>query len=519
MEYIQLKGELFENVQLNHIFRDSKTFVDATPKLDPDSIIKEYNSRKKDKSFNLNEFIQNNFIFPQLAEKETKFKDSLPTGSMLDYTQTLWSDLYRDPDSQDVENTSLIPLPYAYVVPGGRFREVYYWDSFFSLLGLLKSGQIELAKSICDNFAYLIDKVGHIPNGNRLYFTGRSQPPVFAMMISVVSKYVGKDFYKKYLSALEKEYAFWMDGTDSLNKEGESYRRVVKLDDNCILNRYYDDNAGPREEAFVEDTKLAELYPKLEREQLFKDLRAGAESGWDYSSRWFRDYKNIETIRTTEIIPVDLNSILFYVEKTLAAWMKKERNIKKTLYYELKAKQRKEAIQKYCWDSKKQFYFDYCFTENKKTESWTLAAAFPLYFKIARKEQANHVAKHLESKFLRRGGLITTLAETGQQWDSPNGWAPLEWIAIKGLNKYGHENLSNEIKLRWCNMCRDIYNNTGKMYEKYNVVSCTYGGGGEYDPQDGFGWTNGVVLDLLLEKEPAFKIAKYFSRNKVPDFA
>ena len=130
----------------------------------------------------------------------------------------------------------------------------------------------------------------------------------------------------------------------------------------------------------------------------------------------------------------------------------------------------------------------------------TLAGVFPLYAKTATSKQAASVAKILEEKFLKSGGLVTTLEDTGQQWDSPNGWAPLQWIAIEGLRNYGYHQLANEIKKRWVNVTVDIFKETGKLVEKYDVANAGKGGGGEYPLQDGFGWTNGVLAALLNEK-------------------
>jgi len=167
-------------------------------------------------------------------------------------------------------------------------------------------------------------------------------------------------------------------------------------------------------------------------------------------------------------------------------------------------------MQKNCWDEEKGFFFDYCATDKEKTGTWSLAASFPLFFGIATQEQADRVATHLKDRFLKIGGLVTTLTEgSGQQWDSPNGWAPLQFVSAKGLENYGHKELANEVKKKFTDMTRHIYQKTGKMLEKYNVCNPDEpGGGGEYELQEGFGWTNGVTIKFLKEQEKENKNQK-----------
>ncbi len=158
---------------------------------------------------------------------------------------------------------------------------------------------------------------------------------------------------------------------------------------------------------------------------------------------------------------------------------------------------RKNAIDTYCWNEENGFYFDYDYVASSQKASLTLAATFPLYFKIASASQADKVAALIEKYFLQAGGLITTTKTTKQQWDAPNGWAPLQWIAVTGLKNYGHKELAEKIAKSWMSINEKVYNNTGKMMEKYNVVATDLlAGGGEYEAQDGFGWTNGVYLAL-----------------------
>jgi alpha,alpha-trehalase len=264
-----------------------------------------------------------------------------------------------------------------------------------------------------------------------------------------------------------------------------------------LMNRYWDENETPRPESYREDVELAH-QSKQNANMLYRHLRAGAESGWDYSSRWFADGKSFDTIHTTDIIPVDLNCLVFHLEQLIVeAYVLKNEN-KKTTQYNLTAQKRKEAIQRYCWNGATGFYFDYDVAAEKQKQPLSLAGVAPLFFKIATEEQAYKVADIIKNKFLQPGGVVTTLENTGQQWDFPNGWAPLQWMTIKGLENYGLNDLAREIAQRWIKLNDDIFQRTGKLMEKYNVVDTHLeAGGGEYPGQDGFGWSNGVLLALI----------------------
>jgi alpha,alpha-trehalase len=166
--------------------------------------------------------------------------------------------------------------------------------------------------------------------------------------------------------------------------------------------------------------------------------------------------------------------------------------------YQLLADKRKDAIQKYCWNNEQGFYFDFDFAESRQKKLLTLAGTYPLFLKMASEEQARRVATSIRENFMKPGGVVTTLTVTGQQWDAPNGWAPLQWITITGLENYGHTKSASEIANRWIRLNNDIFKRNGKLMEKYNVIDTNIeAGGGEYAGQDGFGWTNGVLLALI----------------------
>jgi alpha,alpha-trehalase len=488
-------GELFKEVQLKAIFPDSKTFVDCTPVLAPELILEAYRCEKDKPNFDLKAFVLQNFKLPAAPAANFTSDTSL---TVTEHINRLWPLLTR----QAIHDfSSRIDLPNPYIVPGGRFREIYYWDSYFTMLGLQESGAHELIEQMVDNFTFLIYSVGHIPNGNRSYYTTRSQPPFYALMLKMLSEIKGEQIWQVYGPALKKEYAYWMDGSATLAEDQPAYRRVVRLPDGSVLNRYWDDCPDPRPESYIEDLATARFSPQ-DSKVLFRHIRAAAESGWDFSSRWFADGQTMETIHTTDIIPVDLNALLYHMEQTLAHIAGLEQDEGQAQHYKEQAQKRRKALLKYCWCDRERFFMDFDFVTRHHTPAFTLAACFPLFFQLALPKQANCVAEKLSKDFLKPGGLLTTLTYTHEQWDAPNAWAPLQYISIQGLRNYGHRELAEKIKQNWIQLNIEVYKTTGKLVEKYNVEDpYSEAGGGEYPLQDGFGWTNGVLLKLMSEKE------------------
>ena len=197
---------LFEDVQLQKVFVDGKTFVDCIPKTSMNEILIAYEKEKQADGFDLKQFVLTHFEPPKAFAADVQTASSVEQ-----HIEQLWDVLTRQPDEA---GGSLIPLPNAYVVPGGRFGEVYYWDSYFTMLGLHASGRFEMIENMVKNFAHLIHSTGFIPNGNRTYYLGRSQPPFFSLMVQLLASIKGKEVLMEYLPALEKEYAFWMNGKE-----------------------------------------------------------------------------------------------------------------------------------------------------------------------------------------------------------------------------------------------------------------------------------------------------------------
>jgi alpha,alpha-trehalase len=495
-------GPLYQAVQLAPLFDDSKTFVDARPLLPPTLIAAQYARLRADTGFSLRAFVAERFALPRAPETAYRTDSSL---TMEAHIRALWPLLTRGPPPDSTaEPSSLIPLPRPYVVPGGRFREIYYWDSYFTMLGLVASGRTDLVKDLLDNFASLIARFGHIPNGNRTYYLSRSQPPFFAAMIGLYARATDTARAVPYLAALETEHAFWMDGAGRL-KPGEALRRVVRLPDGSVLNRYWDDRPEPRPEAYRHDYALAQALPEGRREAFYRNVRATAESGWDFSSRWMRDPPDLGSLETTDLVPVDLNSLLYHAERLIASLRRvrgRPGDLDAARAFEAAALARRRALLAAAYDTAGGFFYDVRWrTGERVTDRPTLAAAVPLYFGLATPEQGRAVAARLERDFLRPGGLVTTLVATGQQWDAPNGWAPLEWMAIEGSRRYGRADLADTVRARWLAVNRHTYTATGRMMEKYDVEELgRRAGGGEYPAQDGFGWTNGVALALAAQE-------------------
>lgn len=481
-------GPLFQDVQMAGVFKDSKTFVDCTPNSSAEDLVAMYEEFKGQKDFDINRFVEDNFQLPTIPEK-----GKVEEKPFFEHLNGHWDYLTREGQTTAQEST-LIPLPHQYVVPGGRFREIYYWDSYFTMIGLGVSGRTDLIKSMLDNFSHVVETIGYIPNGNRTYFLGRSQPPFFGAMIYLYAQLTDKATAVAYIEALQKEYDFWMDGAEQLSDDNPTNRRVVKVGE-YVLNRYYDDVHEPRPESYREDVELAHGMDEETSKQLFLDLRAACESGWDFSARWFAEGNDFTTIRTSQILPVDLNSILYHTEIVLSELYLEAGDDQASKDYLKKAENRYNAINSIFWNAEASMFMDYLWTDQAFTGRISAASFYPMYFKVAQQNYANEQTPVLLRELKNDGGILTTPYFSGQQWDAPNGWAPLQWVAAAGLKHYGFQEEAGQIKEAWLNVNQKVFSTTGKMMEKYDVADTTLlAGGGEYPTQDGFGWTNGIAL-------------------------
>lgn len=492
---------VFTAVQAAAVFEDQKFFADAVPRTTPAQVEAAFARQRAQPGLDLRRFVEAHFVLPAQAAGT----DIVHRASLRAHIDALWPLLTRrSPTPQP--HDSLLPLPHPYVVPGGRFREVYYWDSYFTMRGLAESGEDTLSRQMLDNFAHLIDTWGHIPNGNRSYYLSRSQPPFFSHMVMLEARNDPR-LPTRYLRQLRREHAFWMDGADGL-APGQAHRRVVRLADGSLLNRYRDDRDTPRPESFLEDrtTAAASTRPAAE---VWRELRSGAESGWDYSSRWLDDPMRLDSIRVSSRVPVDLNSLLHHLESTIAAACGQAGDRACAREFDLRADARAAAVERHLWHASGGYYGDLDLHDGRVRAQLTAAALFPLHAGIAAPERARRTAAAVRTQLLRPGGLVTTAIDSGQQWDAPNVWAPLQWIAVDGLRRYGEDALAREIAAGFIGNVQALFAREHKLVEKYDADGALQGGGGgEYPLQDGFGWSNGVVLALLalypdLEQAPA----------------
>ena len=483
-------GQLFRDVQLAQIFPDQKTFCDLIPTEPPARIRSEYAAQKGLPGFSLARFVAAHF-------------SAFPTGPVVmpapagesaqSYIAGLWNVLEESTGTVNPA-TSLLQLPHPFVVPGGRFREMYYWDSYFTMLGLEADGRNDIAENMVSDFAYEIDRFGHVPNGNRTYYLSRSQPPFFSEMVDLIAQHDGPSAYQRYLPELAREYAYWMEGSDRVSA-GSAYRNVVRLRSGVVLNRYWDARGVPRDESYREDVTTASMTTRPAAD-VYRNLRATAESGWDFSSRWLGDGVHLTTVRTLDLVPVDLNSLLEHLERTLSHAYALAGDSADAQLFATRAATREAAIRSLLWDSQLGVFSDYDWTSETRTHRVTAATLYPLFFGIATNPQARAVARVVSTRLLRPNGVATTLATSGQQWDEPNGWAPLQWISVEGLQKYGYAGLAETIAQRWVHANLTVFAATRFFVEKYDLITPSGGGGGEYTTQMGFGWTNGVYRAL-----------------------
>ncbi|RKR07399.1 alpha,alpha-trehalase [Kushneria sinocarnis] len=486
---------LLADAALHHVYEDGKTLVDMIPERPMPAILADYRALPCQPDCNTGEisaFMQQNFREPPTPDERLSEPENTP---VVQHIRNLWPVLTRSPeDSRQGPLSTMVALPHRYVVPGGRFNEMFYWDSYFTMLGLAANDRYDLVRDMVANFAWLIDTYGFIPNGTRTYFLSRSQPPFFAAMVNLLAEHDGDEVYTRYLPQLEQEYEFWMRGADRL-APGQAGERVVRLPDGTLLNRYFGGENRPRPEAYAAEIETAAQSDRP-APVVYGNLRAAAESGWDFSSRWMADGEHLATLETRDILPVDLNSLMANLENTLAQAWQVAGNRERAAHYRDRVQVRQQALNTVFW-SAQGFYSDYAWSRQAPTGRLTAATSFPLFLGLATPSHADGVAQAIQTRLLKPGGIVTTPRNTGEQWDAPNGWAPLQWAAIRGLRRYGHEALAERIARRWIDTNVSVYRRTGKLVEKYNVVSPGVGGGGEYDVVDGFGWTNGVLMQLL----------------------
>ena len=375
----------------------------------------------------------------------------------LRYIDQYWNKLTFFQSSRDGVH---FRLPYAFVSPtpeDGIFaKDQFYWDTYFITLGLLQSGRVKLAKGMVDNLLFLFKQFGIIPSRNRYYDLGISQPPFLTSMALEIYKQINdKQWLKKVVNTAKNELNnYWM------NKDHLAYKKLSRYCDHYMTN-----------------------------------LTAEEESGWDMTSR-FQDH-------CLEYIPIDLNSCLYKYEVDISYIDHLLGNETESKKYQKRAENRRKLIVSLMWDNEKKFFFDYNYSLGQKSKFYSLAGFYPLWARLASKEQAL-LLKNQAKRFEYKGGLANTQKTHSRdkdykQWDYPNGWANQEWIVIEGFLNYGFYKDAQRIAQKWLKLNEKIFLETGKFWEKYNVVEETIGRPGRYPTQSGFGWTNAIFVKLVKE--------------------
>jgi len=384
----------------------------------------------------------------------------------------------------DVENHGLLYLPNDYIVPGGRFNEMYGWDSYFTVLGLNQSDETKTAEGMVRNMFYQVDNYGKILNANRSYYLSRSSPPFQSSAVrSVYEKTGDKKFLKEGIDHVIKEYNYW---TNPQNEKEMDHKTPTGL------SRYYSPvevKCPEVEEGYYEENNLPVNDP-----QFCKHDRAERESGWDMTARY--DYK------CADYNPVDLNCFLFKYEKDLAVMYREIEGPDSTnaKNWDGKAAERRELINKHCWNEEKGMYVDYNFREGKQSDFESLATFAPLWAGVADEHQAAKIMGNLD-KFEMEHGLTTTSEESGnraegKQWDHPAGWAPLHILAAKGMRNYGYNKEADRVSVKFLDTITKNFDRAGGILEKYDVVKGSSNVDVGYGNQVGFGWTNAAFLEL-----------------------
>ena len=416
------------------------------------------------------------------------------------------------PETQDqIKRHGLLYLPWRYVVPGGRFNEMYGWDSYFIQMGLLRDGHRELARNLADNFLYEIRNYGKILNANRTYYLGRSQPPLLTqMLLALFQRRPNVAWLESSLSAIEKYYEYWMSAPHLTPETG--------------LSRYFDLGHGPAPEVLsseldsegqtdyqlisnyfrthqIADYDVSQFYDAATGELtplFYQGDRAMRESGFDPSNR-FGPF----SVDIVHYNPVCLNSLLYRMEIETAEILRIVGRNSEAPLWRQRAQERADRVNGLLWDEQEGLYFDYHFVNGCRRPYPFLTAFYPLWAGIASPAQAARVAGNLKL-FDCAGGLQTSTNQSGDQWDAPIGWAPLHWFAVQGLRRYGYEAEADRVSRKFLHLIHREFELHGIIEEKYDVVRCRADIGDEIlfgyrSNEAGFGWTNAVFTALLDE--------------------
>lgn len=451
---------------------------------------------------------------------EEKYQDCL------DYIDSYWKKIIIKPDRipswkkiivRRVEHkmhSNTLDVPGAFIVPNDqKFQHIFYWDSFFMFKGLIKTKREWILKHMVNNFIYLFEKYGVIPNFNSPASTGRSQPPFLTSMIldtynGPYFRYVNSHWIKKLFNSLREEKE-WLRKSTRVAKE--EYERVWSDSSslyNHFVQRYQLNRYGDRDIGYAHSAEL--------------------ESGWDFTSRFYN--------RCNEFLPIDLNVYLFKYERDFAKIASHLGDKAEEQLWKRRAAQRKQRINALMWDKKDGFFYDFNHKNGKLSEFLSLASFTPLWAGLASKAQAKEMVKklkHFETKY----GLVITAKKSlapeidlsqiperyrttveeilkPKQWDYPNSWPPLEYLTVVGLLKYGYIKDASRIMKKSLEANAKIFRKYGTLFEKFDAVRGDQPKDFQYKNQAGFGWTNAVfyryvkLLDAIESKENIYASPK-----------
>ena len=486
----------------------------------------------------------------------------------------LWPSLARAPSSSSSDalaearapRDTLIPTPHVSLVPGERFRDTYYWDSYWVVVGLLASGMRDAAEGVARNMLHLVKTRGFVPNGARVYYLNRSQPPVLAAaVLAVVEAHRassggddgdggdggggggggggGEALARDALPLLLAEYEY-------LTRPERVVRVVGASGTPRAMSRYWANTDAPRPESWREDVALATEecgfdVDSSEAKAMWREIATAAESGHDFSSRWLEDDAaddddddgvgsggvggdapptpaSLRSIRTTRIVPADLNGFMLKTESCVSRIARLVGDDVVAETFDARATERASAMRDVCWDDAHGLWRDVVLPRRASDPSLALDEEIsyasegfvrgvyasdyvPLWCGAASLDPklALECVKSIRSSgLILPGGIASSLRHTGHQWDYPNAWAPLSHVVVEGLDAHGGDEgkkLAREIAVRWVESNATLFRKTGYMHEKYDARTPGErpGGGGEYVPQRGFGWSNGVALAFL----------------------
>jgi alpha,alpha-trehalase len=456
-------GGLYRELQLYEAI-PHEDFADAIPLKAPKDIWNDFRRAKNDHDFDMKTFLQKNFIIPTRAT--TYRLDS--SRSLSESIDMLWQKWKKPVDKLPAEGSSLIPLGHPYVVENDIANDVSYWNAYYTMLGLAHREEYVLLQDMLDNFANLIDKFSFIPYSNRTYNTTRSQFPVFVDMVALLAEEKGEDIWQNYLPYVEIEYNYWMKYAGDLSDDNVDSFHVVKYQDH-LLNRYWDENVTPRPEYYKSDDQDAYENEDHAKWMSFRDFRATAESGWNFSSRFMYNSRWRGSTMTTGILPIDLNSALYHYEMILSEKHLVGGNDQKSKIFKERATKRKEAILNLFWDNEKGIFRDIAYSDSTLMDRESLAMIYPLYYNIVDQDRADSIANFIDNELLKAGGVMTSTGNTRQRWDAPFGWAQLHWVTYQGLINYGQKELAQKVAFRWVSTVEKTYNQIYRFEDFYNV--------------------------------------------------